>query len=239
MGTMTNVRIFYLVSIVSIWAALLAGCGPPQQPITPTAISSSGAPPSPAISTQPPATVAPTQTPIIQTVIVIVTTTPAPTPLPSATVVTPTVTLVPTPTLSADTPEDQLIELANVLRQREGCPPLEADEQLSRAALGHAVDIATRAEIDHVGGDGATLKQRLERADYEPMLYGENIAAGYDDPAKIMELWTEGDENPEGPHRKNILNCGHTEVGIGLAYGSAFGNDRYPYWVMDLASPME
>jgi hypothetical protein len=43
---------------------------------------------------------------------------------------------------------------------------------------------------------------------------------------------SQGPEIPDGPHRKNILNCAYTEVGIGLAYR----DDGVPYWVLDLAN---
>ena len=50
-------------------------------------------------------------------------------------------------------------------------------------------------------------------------------------PREIVQ-WTEGPENPDGPHRKNILNCLYAETGIGLAYR----DDGVPYWVLDLAN---
>ena len=103
---------------------------------------------------------------------------------------------------------------------------------LRQTAQGHAEDLAAHQMIDHNGSDGATYTQRLDRVGYPYQLRGENIAAGFKTPQEVLFMWTEGDENPSGPHRLNMLNCQHTEAGVGLSYSA----DAYPYWVLDMAS---
>ena len=75
-------------------------------------------------------------------------------------------------------------------------------------------------------------KDRLTRVGYPFQRYGENITNWFRTPQDVMRQWTEGPEIPDGPHRKNILNCAYTEAGIGLAYR----DDGVPYWVLDLAN---
>ncbi|GIV98580.1 MAG: hypothetical protein KatS3mg057_3237 [Herpetosiphonaceae bacterium] len=164
-------------------------------------------------------------------------------PLPSATS-SPGVTLIPSATLisspsplspapaSLSAPQEQLLASVNELRSAEGCPLLQIDPLLQQAAQDHARDLAATRRIDHIGSDGATLRDRLERAGYPFQLYGENIAAGFPTAEEVVAIWTTGDEYPDGPHRKNILNCHYTEAGVGLARAA----DGYPYWVLDLAN---
>ncbi|MFI8823896.1 CAP domain-containing protein [Streptomyces sp. NPDC053431] len=51
---------------------------------------------------------------------------------------------------------------------------------------------------------------------------GENIAKGQADAAAVMDAWM----NSPG-HRANILNCGFTEIGVGV------GTDGGPSWTQD------
>ncbi|MFP3338704.1 CAP domain-containing protein, partial [Micrococcus sp. SIMBA_131] len=50
---------------------------------------------------------------------------------------------------------------------------------------------------------------------------GENIAAGQATPEEVVKAWM----NSEG-HRKNILNPGYTEIGVGYISGGSYGH----YW---------
>jgi uncharacterized protein YkwD len=126
----------------------------------------------------------------------------------------------------------ELLALVNQLRTEHGCPPLQIEPQLEQIAQAHAEDIRDTERIDHVGSDGATYQNRLDRAGYPYQLYGENIAAYSASARDVMQSWTEGDENPNGPHRQNILNCLYTEAGIGLA----LGDNGVLYWSLDLAN---
>jgi uncharacterized protein YkwD len=43
-----------------------------------------------------------------------------------------------------------------------------------------------------------------------------------------MQMWMDSDG-----HRRNILNCGTTQIGVGYATGGAYGN----YWTQDFGNP--
>lgn len=174
--------------------------------------------------------------------------TPSSTPVPTTTPVTPSPTSAPTttpptpsPTPSAEVTSDtatepdddalkqELFELVDALHQEAGCAPFVRNDLLAQAAQAHAADIAAYKRIDHVGTDGATLRQRLARVGYPYNRASESIAV-YKTPEIAVHFWM--DEPPDGPHRLNITNCQYTEAGIGLAY-----DDRgWRWWVMDVAS---
>lgn len=126
----------------------------------------------------------------------------------------------------------ELLSRINHLRTTNTCQPLQFEQRLEQAAQAHAEDMRDHRKLDHTGSDGATLNDRLDRVGYRYTRAGENITNWFRTPQDVMVQWTEGPEIPDGPHRKNILNCAYTEVGIGLAYR----DDGVPYWVLDLAN---
>lgn len=140
-----------------------------------------------------------------------------------------------TPTIGELRPDDPalaLLILANAERETDGCTqPLEWEPRLALIAEAHALDMATTGRIDHVSSDGATYTDRLDASGYLYVRRGENIAAGYRDPAEVMAIWM--DEPEDGPHRTNILNCVYSHAGVGYAVDAS----GYPYWVLDLAEP--
>ncbi len=156
-----------------------------------------------------------------------VTRTPAATPT-SITWVTPVSTTAPLSRAAT------LLGLVNVARQEAGCEhELRWEPRLALIAQAHAEDTGAAGVIDHVGSDGATYQQRLERVGYAFNRRGENIAAGFDDPAEVLNVWL--DEPADGPHRTNVLNCAYRDAGVGIAEHK----NGYPLWVLDMAEPRE
>jgi len=229
---------------------------PPPPPVleTPTSEIASPTPSSTSVpelaSMTPSATPAPTSTPVMPSPTRAPTEVPAPAPAlePTATPPAPAParvpmasTVTPSPTPSAkltpaasvepddDVLKQELFELVDALHQEAGCAPFVRDNLLEVAAQAHAADIAAHKRIDHVGTDGATLRERLARIGYPYNRASESIAV-YKTPEIAVHFWM--DEPPNGPHRQNITNCQYTDAGIGLAY-----DDRgWRWWVMDVAS---
>lgn len=54
------------------------------------------------------------------------------------------------------------------------------------------------------------------------MTVGENIAAGQQTPAEVMNAWM----NSQG-HRENIMNSSFGQIGVGVVKGGSYGI----YWV--------
>ncbi|MEJ2856252.1 MULTISPECIES: CAP domain-containing protein [unclassified Saccharothrix] len=145
------------------------------------------------------------------------TTTPAPTTTTETTTQPPTTTTTTPPPVSA---AQRVVELVNEARAAAGCPAVKVDERIVKAAQAHSTDMATRDYFSHDTPEGVDFAERMKAAGY-PKPGGENIAQGYRTPDAVMTGWM----NSEG-HRRNILNCGFTAIGVGL-------DTRGNYWTQD------
>ncbi|MFE1952803.1 sigma-70 family RNA polymerase sigma factor [Streptomyces sp. NPDC059524] len=114
----------------------------------------------------------------------------------------------------------QVTQLVNTERAKNGCAPVRQNSTLDKAALGHSEDMAARNYFDHTDPDGNDPGDRITAAGYTWSTYGENIARGQQTPAQVMEGWM----NSPG-HRANILNCAFKEIGVGVHQGSGG-----PWW---------
>ena len=157
------------------------------------------------------------------------------TPTPSMEVeATPTATHTSIPTWRTILPAIQSssnvsIELVDMYHQQAGCPPLSGMSGWIRRRRDMPMTSQSHKRIDHVGTDGATLRERIGRTGYPYDRASEGIAV-YKTPEIAVDFWM--DEPPDGPHRMNITNCQYTDIGIGLAY-----DDRgWRWWVMDVAN---
>ncbi|WP_250005873.1 CAP domain-containing protein [Actinoplanes sp. M2I2] len=120
--------------------------------------------------------------------------------------------------------ETEVVKLTNVERTARGCTALRIDSRLVTAARAHSTDMVKAGFFDHTGSDGSNFVTREVRAGYPKRdAAAENIAYGYKTPQQVVTAWM----NSTG-HRKNILNCASTAVGVGLAYKSGT-----PYWTQN------
>ena len=117
------------------------------------------------------------------------------------------------------TAEGQVLALVNAARAEAGCGALTADSGLAAVARAHSADMRDRDYFSHTSPEGLSPFDRAERAgvDYSR---AENIAFGQADAAAVMEAWL---ESPG--HRENILDCGLTKLGVGVAEGTGG-----PWW---------
>ncbi|RQW91438.1 CAP domain-containing protein [Micromonospora chalcea] len=120
----------------------------------------------------------------------------------------------------------KVVTLVNQERAKAGCKALTVNAKLNLAAQRHSQDQADHKKMDHNGSDGSEPKDRVERAGYSWSMVGENVAWGYQSAAEVMDGWMKS----EG-HRKNILNCGYTQIGMGLARSNG------PYWTQVFGTP--
>jgi uncharacterized protein YkwD len=151
------------------------------------------------------------------------TTAPAPTsssPAPSS---TPAPTTSPAPTGGLTALEQDAWNRINAERTKAGCAALIYDQKIEDVARAHSVDMRDRNYFDHSTPEGVSPAQRLTNAGVPWRSMGENIARGQRDAATVVTGWM----NSSG-HRANILNCGFTRSGLGVATG---GNG--PYWTQD------
>ena len=110
-------------------------------------------------------------------------------------------------------------ECIEVLENTEPMGALSMNENLCASSLWLAKDQAYHGTTGHDGSDGSTLTDRVKRAGFEGMGWGENCAYGsYTARDFIMGLLID-DNVPSRGHRDNILNSKYTQVGVGLATG--------------------
>ncbi|MFE2520743.1 CAP domain-containing protein [Streptomyces mirabilis] len=118
----------------------------------------------------------------------------------------------------------RVVALVNSERGKVGCSPLTLNAKLSKAAQDHSADMASHQNMSHTGSDGSDPGQRITTAGYTWSAYGENVAFGYSTPEQVMAGWM---SSPG--HKRNILDCGFKEIGVGLAQPGS-------YWTQDFGA---
>ncbi|MEU9209782.1 CAP domain-containing protein [Streptomyces sp. NPDC048415] len=118
----------------------------------------------------------------------------------------------------------RIVALVNSERSKVGCSSLTLNAKLSKAAQDHSADMASHQNMSHTGSDGSDPGTRITRAGYIWSSYGENVAYGYSTPEQVMAGWM---SSPG--HKRNILDCGFKEIGVGLAQPGS-------YWTQDFGT---
>ncbi|MFJ8815147.1 CAP domain-containing protein [Amycolatopsis thermoflava] len=179
---------------------------PATSPSTPTTT-----PPAPAATTAPP--------PPVTT-----TTTPPPPPKPTTSTTTRRTTTTTKSTPRADTSlAGQVLALVNAERTAAGCGPLSTDSRLATAAQKHSDDMSARGYFSHTTPEGVSFADRIKAAGY-PSPGAENIAKGSTTAEQTMEMWM----NSDG-HRRNILNCSYTKLGVGVAKSGWYWTQNFGF----------
>jgi uncharacterized protein YkwD len=117
-----------------------------------------------------------------------------------------------------------LVEQINAERAVYGLAPYQFDAAIAAAAAVHSADQAAHDKMSHTGSDGSNAGQRLTRQGVTWSSWGENVGAGFDDPATLAQAWL-----ASPTHRPIVLHAAYTRVGVGAATAS----DGTRYWTMD------
>lgn len=129
-----------------------------------------------------------------------------------------TVTQQPTPAQKQETEAEkaerfieEVIELTNAERKKEGLPALGTMTKLDKAAQIRANEL--KEKYSHDRPDGTRCFTVLDDVDINGYsAVGENIALGYTTPEAVVNGWM----NSEG-HRRNIMNVQFEKIGVGYA----------------------
>ena len=116
--------------------------------------------------------------------------------------------------------ETRIFQLINAERGRRGIRPLVYNSELDQMAKIQATNMAHFQKMAHVLPE-AELPALSDRARYVGYGYreiAENIALGYPSAESVVQGWMNS-----SAHRRNILNPGVVETGIGIARSSAGG----------------
>lgn len=114
--------------------------------------------------------------------------------------------------------EDQVIELVNQERAKQGLSPLKKDTALMNTADVRAEELETLFSHDRPDG---TKCYTAFPGGYS--YRGENIAMGQQDPVSVMDSWMHS-----SGHRANILNPNYDSIGVGYS-----AQDGTPHWVQN------
>ncbi|MFJ8043288.1 sigma-70 family RNA polymerase sigma factor [Kitasatospora sp. NPDC096147] len=157
---------------------------------------------------------------------------PPPVPVLSTQAAPPTVpTARPTPTrsvISSPPPasEQQLVDLVNSARAKQGCRPVRVDPRLRTAARRHAADMAAQHYFGHRDPAGADTGDRITAAGYRWTRLGENLNQHRKTAAEVLNDWLGGPSSLQ-----NVMDCRFTDAGVGIAQ-----TPDGPLWTLDLAA---
>lgn len=114
--------------------------------------------------------------------------------------------------------EEQVVNLVNDIRVKNGLKKLTANWQLSRVARYKSQDMHDKKYFSHTSPTYGSPFDMIKAFGISYRTAGENIARGQRTPQEVVNAWM----NSSG-HRANILNSSYTQIGVGYV---ADGN----YW---------
>lgn len=107
--------------------------------------------------------------------------------------------------------ENEVVELTNQERQKNGLAPLQIDEELSAVAREKSNDMSVKNYFDHNSPTYGSPFDMMKSYGISYRAAGENIAKGQRTPQEVVDAWM----NSQG-HRENILNGNFTHIGVGF-----------------------
>jgi uncharacterized protein YkwD len=110
----------------------------------------------------------------------------------------------------------EMLTRVNDVRRRYGLPPLAPNPLLDRLSQEHAEDLLRRSYYTHRTPEGLGPSDRARANGYRAGI-GENIAEQRFSVDEALEAWL---DSPG--HRRNILDPGCREMGLGFAVGAGY-----------------
>lgn len=106
--------------------------------------------------------------------------------------------------------EQQVVNLTNQERAKQGLPALKLDTELSKVAKEKSLDMKNNGYFSHTSPNYGSPFDMMKQFGISYRAAGENIAMGQRSPEEVVNAWM----NSEG-HRKNILSSSFTHIGVG------------------------
>lgn len=113
--------------------------------------------------------------------------------------------------------EQQMLNLVNQEREKQGLPALKADPELTKVARVKAKDMIDNNYFDHNSPTYGSPFDMMKKFGVEYKTAGENLAGNSSVDGAHTSLM-----NSQG-HRENILKSEYTSVGIGVVDGGQYG----------------
>ncbi|GGE32156.1 hypothetical protein GCM10011391_08500 [Pullulanibacillus camelliae] len=123
--------------------------------------------------------------------------------------------------VSSDTAIQQVVDLVNTERKKNGLPALKVDSSLTKMADAKAKDMLNNHYFSHTSPTYGSPFDMMKAFGISYKNAGENIAQGQTNAQNVMKDWM----NSSG-HRANILNKDYTFIGVGHT-----GSQNY--WVQE------
>ncbi len=112
----------------------------------------------------------------------------------------------------------QVIDLTNQERKKNGLGALKGDNELSNVAQVKSEDMMNKNYFSHTSPTYGSPFEMMQNFGIEYSRAEENIAMGQDTPKEVVDAWM---KSPG--HRKNILNRQITHIGVGIAKDGSRG----------------
>ncbi|MCA1030271.1 CAP domain-containing protein [Bacillus timonensis] len=111
--------------------------------------------------------------------------------------------------------EEQVVQLVNSERAKQGLRPLTHRADLKNVAHKKAQDMINSNYFSHTSPNYGSPFQMLKTFGISYRTAGENIAKGQTTPQQVMNSWM----NSSG-HRANILKADYDSIGVGFYHGA-------------------
>lgn len=114
---------------------------------------------------------------------------------------------------------EELLTLTNQQRAEAGLASVKANAELSKAAFMKANDMFEHQYWAHTSPSGVTPWQWFDKAGYNYVYAGENLAKDFGSASAVMTAWMGSTD-----HRANVLNEHYTQVGFAVVDGTLDGH---------------
>lgn len=107
--------------------------------------------------------------------------------------------------------EQEVVDLTNQEREKNGLQPLKVDNELSGVARDKSSDMQQNNYFDHNSPTHGSPFDMMDSYGIDYTSAAENIAKGQPTPEEVVDGWM----NSDG-HRENILDGSFTHIGVGF-----------------------
>jgi uncharacterized protein YkwD len=109
------------------------------------------------------------------------------------------------------------------LQKKDELPLYHFDNQLYNVAEEHCQDLCKNGTFGHIGTDGSSVKNRLQKNNINIKDFGESIIYGLINPILIVNFLIADKYSKNKENRSNILNKNFSKIGISLNKHFSYG----------------
>ena len=114
-------------------------------------------------------------------------------------------------------------EAVRFLDDQASIAPLACDSRLAASARTQLADQGRRGGLSHIGSDGSTAMQRMQRRHLFASIYAEVISAGFSDPNGVVSQLIIDPPGPRHDHRTDLFDPALKAAGVACGPNETFG----------------